>query len=287
MITDRVDCLIDMALAEDVGAGDLTSIALIPEDMGAKAAIISREELVICGNQMAREVFRRIDSRIEFEEIFSDGAAIGANTAFIRLSGPFRGILSGERVALNFLQRLSGISTQTARFVAKARPRGIKILDTRKTTPGWRDLEKYAVRTGGGVNHRFGLYDQVLIKNNHIDALAFHGECELGEVVERARKNVAPEIRVEVEVRSEKELRSAVAYGAEAILLDNMNPQMLRTMVHIVRSELNRSDIFLEASGGINEESLSDFLITGLDAISVGALTHSVRSVDISLRFNY
>lgn len=286
MITNAISRLIDLAIEEDVGTGDLTSQSLLSPSLEAHAVFIAKQDLMICGLETACEVFRRIDDNVVFETIFADGTKVSTGTIFARVSGPFSSILTAERTALNFLQRLSGIATQTARLVAIAQSSGIKLLDTRKTTPGWRELEKYAVRTGGGTNHRMGLYDQVLIKNNHLDALS----CDIPKALERARANVIQitkiqGTKIEVEVRSESELRSALDAGAEALLLDNMSPGQIEKMVNIVRTELGKKNVFLEISGGISETTLESYLIPGIDAISLGMLTHSVKAVDISLHY--
>jgi nicotinate-nucleotide pyrophosphorylase (carboxylating) len=290
-ITEVTSQLIDLAIKEDVGVGDLTSESLVPKDVESSAVLLAKQDMLICGLEIAREVFRRIDDRIVFEDVFTDGTSVGVGTVFARVSGPFREILTAERTVLNFLQRLSGIATHTARLVAIARTRGIKLFDTRKTTPGWRELEKYAVRVGGGFNHRMGLSDQVLVKNNHLDVLnslvggTSGGHRDMNDIIKRIREHVGAEMRVEVEVRSEDELRSALSAGVEVLLLDNMSPEMIKAMVSIVRGELGKERVFLEVSGGINEASLGTYLIEGIDAISLGMLTHSVQAVDISLHY--
>lgn len=301
MSADFLSRLIDLAIEEDLGSGDVTSDALLSVELEQSAVLISREPLVICGHDVAARVFGKVDERIKYDAVFPDGAEIGANTVFGRIYGPSRSILGAERIVLNFLQRLSGIATQTARLVAIARPSGIKLLDTRKTTPGWRVLEKYAVKVGGGVNHRQGLYDAILIKNNHIDCLggdvAQAVSLALAHISQTTPSRAGQEsvkcepgssggLPVEVEVRSEKELLSALNAGAKRLLLDNMPPAQIIRLTSLVRSQLKMTDVFLEVSGGINEGNLRDYLIPGIDAISLGALTHSVRAADISLRYS-
>lgn len=280
MIGEISRSLVELAIAEDIGAGDLTGNALIADDQMARATIVAREKLIVCGQEIASMVFREIDARVFYQSVFDDGAEVGTDVVFAKIAGPLRSILSGERTALNFLQRLSGVATCSAELSIISRRKGIKLYDTRKTTPGWRELEKYAVRTGGGANHRIGLFDAVLIKNNHVDALP----GGIPEAVAKALAYVSPEVRVQVEVRSETELRQAIEAGAREVLLDNMAPEDIRKMVQIVRAELGRKDVFLEVSGGIDRHNLESYLVEGIDGISMGALTHSVRSVDISLR---
>lgn len=285
IINSAVDQLIDLALQEDIGTGDLTGIALIPEDTVVTARFLAKQDLVVCGLDIAKLVFKKINDSLDFEIIFPDKTQIHPGEVFAEVRGRCRDILAGERVSLNFLQRLSGIATQASNLVNIARSHRISLLDTRKTTPGWRTLEKYAVHIGGGINHRMGLYDQILIKNNHLDVL----HCNIETAMERARRFVRThntEIKIQIEVRSESELRAALKSGAEVILLDNMSPNQIVEMVRITREELKKQHVFLEVSGGINETILSSYLIEGINAISLGMLTHSVRAADISLRLS-
>ena len=265
--------IVSRALQEDLGTGDITTLATVPPRVTATAVILAKQPGVICGLDVAREVFAQVDSGLRFEALVSDGASVTAGQEVARVSGSAAAILTGERVALNFLQRLSGISTMTARFVAAVAGTRTRIVDTRKTTPGLRVLEKYAVRAGGGFNHRFGLYDAILIKDNHI-ALAGGVAAAVGA----ARKAAGHAMKVEVEVQDLKQLDEALSAGAEVILLDNMNPAMLREAVATVAGRAT-----LEASGGITAENLAEVARTGVDLISVGALTHSVKALDLSL----
>ena len=278
--------LIELALREDFGpagdlSGDITTRATIPDGVEGNATIVAKEELVVCGHEIAERVFAKLDGRIHYTPLVPDGEQAGRGSILARLTGPYGAILSGERVALNFLQRLSGIATQTRKLVDRVGALPVKLIDTRKTTPGLRRLEKYAVRTGGGANHRMGLYDQVLIKNNHIDFLS----GDVKSAVQICRHNAPPGTRVQVEVRSEDELRMAIEAGPDAVLLDNMTPQAVRQCLEILKLEGVRERIRVEASGGISEATLLEYAATGVDTLSMGALTHSVRAADISLRF--
>jgi nicotinate-nucleotide pyrophosphorylase (carboxylating) len=255
-------------LAEDVGEGDLTTDLVIPADATCEAAMLIKERGVVCGLGLAEELFRELDDSIQFEALASDGDVVEGRVAL--LSGPARPILTGERTALNVLGRLSGIATLTRRFVDAIAGTEAEIFDTRKTTPGLRELEKYAVMCGGGRNHRFGLYDGILIKDNH---LAVTGS--ITTAVERAADVGVP---VQVEVEDVGGLREALDAGAEAILLDNMPPDVLREAVAIAAGRAT-----LEASGGVTLDTIRAIAETGVDFISIGALTHSARSLDVSL----
>jgi nicotinate-nucleotide pyrophosphorylase (carboxylating) len=261
------------ALEEDLGLGDLTTDAIVSHDLEATGEFLAKEEMVLAGWPVVIEVFRSVSPSIICRTNFPEGARISQGTVFGTVSGPAAGLLKGERVALNFLQQLSGVATATRRFVEAAEGTGVAILDTRKTTPGLRFLEKYAVRMGGGKNHRLGLYDGVLIKENHI---AMAGS--IGEAVRRARSGTDHLKKIEVEVTNFTELDQALEAGCEVILLDNMTVEQVRQAVERVGKK-----IFLEVSGGINLENVRRYAETGVDFISVGALTHSVKAVDISL----
>ncbi len=270
--------LIRRALAEDVAGGDATTLALVPEDAAAGAEIVARHECVLAGHPVAAAVFRAVEPRLRYETVAPDGQAVGEGDRVARIHGPARGILTAERTALNFLQRLTGIASQTARFVKAVAPHGTMILDTRKTTPGYRTLEKYAVRCGGGTNHRMGLYDRVMIKDNHRALWAqASGTTGLAAAVKAARA-AYPDLAVEVEVETEAEFLDAVEASPEWILLDNMGPERLRHFV-----QLNKGRTTLEASGGITIDNVAEIAATGVDAISLGCLTHSVRAADLSL----
>lgn len=274
--------LIALAVAEDVGSGDVTSNSLIPADLRGTAVIIAREPLLVCGNEAARAVCAAIGAdALDYKEAAEDGTAVKDNETIAVITGPMRTILTAERVLLNFMQRLSGIATYTRKLRETMNNKSVKILDTRKTTPGWRSLEKYAVFTGGGTNHRLGLYDAFLIKNNHIDA--FGGDVRLA--VEQCKRNNPDGLKVQVEVRSQAELEQAVAAHPDSILLDNMSLDALRGSVLYVRGEQGPKKIELEASGGINEKTIAAIAATGIDAVSIGALTHSAKAADISLRY--
>ena len=266
------------ALAEDTGRGDVTTRALVPAGVRATADIVSREPVVVCGQAIAREVFRQVDRGVRYRARVRDGMRVGPGEAVARIEGPARALLTGERTALNFLQQLSGISTLTARFVALAGPK-VRVLDTRKTTPGLRLMEKYAVRCGGGTNHRIGLFDRVLIKDNHRAFWAGHAGAPLADAV-RAARRAYPKLTIEIEVDSPDELRDALEGRPDWVLLDNMSPVRLRECVRI-----NRGRARLEASGGVSLKTLARIAATGVDAVSAGALTHSAPACDLSLEF--
>jgi nicotinate-nucleotide pyrophosphorylase (carboxylating) len=265
------------ALCEDVGRGDLTTLALIPAELDAEAALVMREPGVVAGLPLLAVVFAAVEPALNVDLAVDEGAAVPAGTVIARVYGPARGILTGERVALNLVQRLSGIATLTARYVAAVGDLPARVLDTRKTTPGLRELEKYAVRVGGGVNHRFGLHDAILIKDNHLALLAAAG-IGIGEAVRRAQAAAGPMVCVEVEADTIEQARDAAEAGTRMILLDNMAPDQLRAAVAAVGGSAQ-----LEASGGITLANIRAVAETGVDFISVGALTHSARALDISL----
>lgn len=271
---DLVDRLIALALEEDLGsAGDVTSQALVPVDQRGRAEFLAKEDLVLAGTDVARRTFCAVDCGLEVEFSSADGQRIRSGTVFGAVRGPLRAILKGERTALNFLQRLSGIATATSRAVAALEGTGCRVLDTRKTTPGWRVLEKAAVRSGGGTNHRFGLFDGVLIKDNHLAAVG-----SVAEAVRRARASVHHLMKVEVEVVDLAGVDQALAAGADILLLDNMDDATLRRAVERVAGRA-----LTEASGGIKLERLREIAQAGVSFVSMGALTHSARGVDISL----
>jgi nicotinate-nucleotide pyrophosphorylase (carboxylating) len=270
---------VQAALAEDIGSGDVTTLATIPVSAKIVAVMRAREPLVVAGLALAVAAFRKLSPRVQIRHLAKDGQRIQAGDGLLRISGPARAILSAERVALNFVQRLSGVATFTAQFVAGIRGTNAQILDTRKTTPGWRRFEKYAVVCGGGQNHRFGLYDLVLIKDNHLAALRAARPNAIAAAVERARKKF-PKLKVEVEADTLAQVAQAVAAGADIILLDNMTPAQLRQAVKLVARRAKT-----EASGGANLKTVRAIAATGVDFISVGALTHSARAVDIGLDF--
>jgi nicotinate-nucleotide pyrophosphorylase (carboxylating) len=267
---DTLERLAYAALAEDVGEGDVTTEATIDADASGEAELVLKEPGVVCGLHVAEAVFRALDAELRFERLVEDGTLVGSATAVARVSGPLRAILTGERTALNFLGRLSGIATLTRRYVDAVAGTGVAILDTRKTTPGLRVLEKHAVAVGGGRNHRLGLDDGVLVKDNHLRA------ASIRDAVERVRG--ATHLPVEVECDTMEQVEEALGAGVEAILLDNMAPDGLRAAAALVRGRAR-----LEASGGVTLENVRTIAETGVDEISVGALTHSARSLDVSL----
>lgn len=264
------------ALKEDLGRGDITTSALIPRNVYAEAEIISKEDGIIAGMAVAQEVFRKINRKIKFNALFSDGNKVINGSIIARIKGPCGDILKGERVALNFLQRLSGIATITGKYALEIKGTNAKILDTRKTTPGLRVLEKNAVKSGGGTNHRMGLFDRVLIKDNHI---AVAGNIPL------AIKKLKKYGRVEIEAKNFRELNEALIGGADIILIDNMPIGNIKKAVKIIKewNKKHKIHVKIEASGGINLENVKAVAKAGVDYISIGALTHSPKALDISL----
>ncbi len=274
-----VDGVVRKALLEDLGIpGDITTNALIPVDAVSEAALALREEGRIAGLPLAIAVFRALDPEIEIDTHIGEGTFAGAGSAIARLSGKTRAILSGERAALNLLQRLSGVATATHHFVEAVAGTHARIVCTRKTTPGLRAFEKYAVRAGGGSNHRFGLFDAVLIKDNHIAAAG-----SVSAAIERARAAVGHMVKIEVEVDTLKQLEEALHHQIDAVLLDNMAVPELKNAV--ARAKTVRPGILCEASGTVRLVSVRAIAETGVDMISVGALTHSVKALDIGLDF--
>ncbi len=279
--------LIEMAYREDYQGADITSDVTIPADMTGAGAVVFRQAGILCGMPVVREVLNRYDKRLQLEEKFQDGQKIGADVTVATISGPLRSILAAERPALNFLQRLSAIATQTAKYVELVKGTAAKICDTRKTTPGFRTLEKYAVRCAGGCNHRQGLFDAVLIKDNHLAAL---GQANLENGLLKAMENIRQDKRkpdfVEVEVDNLEQLATALTVdGINMILLDNMNNDQLSQAVQMRDKVCGPKKILLEASGGVTIESAGAVAQTGVDRISIGALTHSVSNLDIGLDF--
>jgi nicotinate-nucleotide pyrophosphorylase (carboxylating) len=263
--------LLERALAEDVGTGDVTGAAVLAADASACGVIEARAPLLVCGLPIAEAAFALLEPALRAERGRAEGATAPAGAELLRIEGPARALLAGERTALNFLARLSGIATHTRRFVEAVAGTGVEILDTRKTLPGWRVLDKYAVAVGGGRNHRFGLYDGVLIKDNHLRAAG-----SVAAAVERAR--AATELPLEVECDTLEQVGEALDAEADAILLDNMTLAQLREAVALAGGRAR-----LEASGGITLENVRAVAETGVDEISIGALTHSARSLDVSL----
>ena len=272
------------ALAEDIGPGDVTCRALIEDKVNAVARLILKDRAcVLCGLNVLREVFRQVDPRVNVSTKLKDGARIKKGREVCIISGPAASILQGERTALNFLSRLSAVATLTRGFADKVKNTRAKILDTRKTTPGLRYLEKYAVRTGGGSNHRFGLFDQVLIKDNHIAICLKHQKLSgLGEIVKKARKNTQNRVIIEIEIEKIKDLDDVLSAGPDIVMLDNMNAAQMRRAVK-VRDARNKK-IKLEASGNVTLSNVARIARTGVDYISLGCLTHSAVNIDFSLR---
>jgi len=270
---DSLKKLVEQALAEDLGTGDVTSEATIPPDLSSTAAMIAKQDLVLAGLDVARKVFHQLDPSILFSANTKDGDRIVKGTEIARLAGNTRKLLAGERVALNLLQHLSGIATLTAAYVEKVKGLTIEVLDTRKTLPGLRLLEKYAVRMGGGKNHRMGLYDMVLIKDNHIKAAG-----GIVSAVARAKTKAGP-LRIEVEVKTLEEVREALMAKADIIMLDNMSIGMMREAVNLIDHQAH-----VEASGNVTLDTVRAIAETGVDYISVGSLTHSAPAADISMK---
>ncbi len=274
---EQVDKIIDLALAEDISHGDPTSESLIPPGLEGKASILAKAKGRLAGIDVAGRVFLKVDPSLKVEVLITDGAEIKPGDIIATVQGNVAGILKAERVALNFLQRLSGIASQTAQYVARTQGLAVKIVDTRKTTPGLRLLEKYAVRMGGGQNHRFHLGDAVLIKDNHLAALRALG-MSLKDIVAKSRQNAPQDLTVEVEVNTTKEASEAVDAGADLIMLDNMRPDEMRRAVRLISGRART-----EASGGITLNNVREAAMTGVNIISIGALTHSPKALDISL----
>jgi nicotinate-nucleotide pyrophosphorylase (carboxylating) len=276
---DEIRRVVEEALAEDVGDGDATTLALVPKNATASAVIRAREPLVVAGLALAEAAFRQQSSTVQLELPVRDGQRLKVGDGLLKISGSARAILTAERVALNFVQRLSGIATLTAQFVEAIQGTHAQILDTRKTTPGWRQLEKYAVTCGGGRNHRMGLHDMVLIKDNHLVALRDATPNPIAAAVLRALAKF-PKLKVEVEADTLDQVDQAVEAGADWVLLDNMNPVQLRLAVQKCKGRAQT-----EASGGVNLANVRAIADTGVDFISIGALTHSARAVDMGLDF--
>lgn len=266
--------LIRLALEEDIGPQDITTDALIDKDRVAQGLIFAKESMVLAGLQVAQEVFATLDPAMSFHITFQDGDRVESGDKILSAHGKLRALLTGERTALNFLQRLSGIATLTRQYVDQVAGSSVRLTDTRKTTPGWRRLEKYAVKIGGGHNHRFGLYDGILIKDNHIVACG-----GISEAVARVRNNQPHLWEIEVEVSDLDQVKEALENGADVIMLDNMEIDDIREAVRLVEGRA-----LVEVSGGVTLDTLAELTDTGVDIISIGALTHSARAVDISMR---
>jgi len=278
MKPEYVRNIVKLALAEDVGQGDITTDHLVPLNARSQARLISKADGVICGVNLACSVFKTLNSRVIFRALINDGQPVHRGETIAEISGPTRALLSGERVAVNLLSFLSGIATQTRLFVNKIKPYKVDIMDTRKTTPLLRQMERYAVRSAGGVNHRFNLNDMAMIKDNH--RVVCQGQ-DMNEVIKNLKKKV--KTKVEVEVDSLNQLKEILNSGADIILLDNMTPQQVAQAVQICRKAKAR--VLLEASGGITLKNVKQYAATGVERISVGALTHSRQVLNISMEF--
>lgn len=275
--TSSIWSTLEQALAEDVGHGDVTTDALIPPEIQGLGIIVAKASGVVAGLDVALEVFQLADPSLETRALLPDGSFIAPGDQIAEVEGSVAGILKGERVALNFLQRLSGIATETSKYVIAVAGTRARIIDTRKTVPGLRELERYAVRLGGGHNHRFNLSDGILIKDNHIAALRAHG-LSIADIIRKAKENSPHTLKVEIEVETVEEAGEALEGGADVILLDNMSVEEMRQVVAMAQGRCP-----LEASGGMNLDTVAEVARAGVDLISVGALTHSVRALDISL----
>jgi len=273
-----INTFIDLALAEDVGDGDHTSLATIPAEAKGKAKLLVKEAGILAGVELALQIFSKVDPELKTEVLLQDGAVIQPGDIVFYVEGSAQSILKAERLVLNCMQRMSGIATKTHQIVQLVKGSGVKLLDTRKTTPGLRYLEKWAVRIGGGVNHRFGLYDMILIKDNHVD---YAGGIK--QAIKTARQYLQDQhknLQIEIEVRNMNELQQVIDEGgADRILLDNFSPQQLKEAVKLLDKRY-----ITEASGGITLENIAEYAATGVDYISSGALTHSVKSLDLSLK---
>ncbi len=279
---ERVIPIIKASLKEDIGKGDITSAALVDKFLSSRATIITREDCVVCGLQIAEWLMAQIDYSVRFKPNCNDGDFVGKDKELVFIEGRLNSILRAERTMLNFLELLSGIATKTKAFVDKTKPYGVKVMDTRKTFPLLRYLEKYAVSVAGGYNHRMGLYDQVLIKDNHIKCQSVKvSKSNLKELVETARKKNIKGTIVEIEVANTVEFDDALRGKPDIIMLDNMSPADVKACVEIRR--MSKTKALLEVSGGITLETIEEYAKTGVDMISVGALTHSVKSIDMSL----
>jgi len=287
---EKVKDIVQLAISEDIGTGDITSKIFIPEGSVSEGIIIAKEKGILAGLPVASYVISQIDKDLFLSLEIDDGSRIERGSKIASVRGPTKSLLSAERLVLNFLQRLSGIATYTNRFVEKIKGYKTHILDTRKTAPGWRYLEKYAVKIGGGANHRIGLYDQILIKDNHLKILGSEKEnCSMGSLVKKAREQIENGMLIEVEVEDLCQIKEMVDAGVDIILFDNMAPSKIREAVDIVKEiekacefETDRA-ILTEASGNITIDNVEEYAKTGVDRISVGAITHSARVLDISM----
>ncbi len=270
----EIDKIISSALTEDVGSGDVTTNLIVPKNEKSRASFYAKENGVIAGLTVAKSVFTKLDKKSVWKSFVKEGDRVNAGARIAEVTGYYRALLTGERTALNILQRLSGIATQTSEFVKLAEGTKVRVLDTRKTVPGLRTLDKYAVKIGGGGNHRFGLYDMVLIKDNHIKAAG-----GITSAVERIRKNLKAKIKIEVETSNLDEVCEAVNCNVDIIMLDNMTNDTMKEAVRIINGKIK-----VEASGNVTVNNFRQIAETGVDYISIGALTHSVKALDINMK---
>ncbi|MBI2489148.1 MAG: carboxylating nicotinate-nucleotide diphosphorylase [Planctomycetes bacterium] len=289
---EKIDTLIQLAIQEDIGTGDITTENLIPENLVIKGSFVAKDDGIVAGLPVVEYFFSKLDKKAIVKRIVEEGAQVNKGNIIAVVKGSARALLSGERIALNFLQRLSGIATSASQFVERVKPIKVDIMDTRKTIPGWRYLEKYAVAIGGGVNHRMGLYDQALIKDNHLDIMesklfpssSFAGGVE--DAVSLLRRKLRRDVLIEIEVRTIDEVGNALKAGVDIILFDNMNIAQLKDAVKLVKEWKSKKKTSLpltEASGNVTLENVRLVAETGVDRISVGAITHSAKAMDISL----
>lgn len=279
LVEEEIQLAVQKALEEDVGTGDATTLSVIPEGAKALAEMRAREDLVLCGIDFVRTTFEQVDKNLSVRLLRKDGDAMEAGDSLAQIQGSASAILTAERTALNFIQRLSGVATLTRRYVERIKGTGVQLLDTRKTTPGWRHFEKYGVACGGATNHRVGLYDMVMIKDNHLATLGSDATQTIPQAIQRA-KSMFPKLKVEVEADTLEQALIAMDAGADIILLDNMSCEQLKQAV-----TANRGRCQLEASGGVHLGTIRQIAECGVDFISVGALTHSAPAVDIALDF--
>jgi len=272
-LSPNVKQIILLALKEDVGKRDITSELIVPKKSVGTASIIAKENGIICGLQIANQICKAIDKKLSFVTLLKDGDRVKSSQKIAVINGPLKSLLTAERTILNFLQRMSGIATETNKYVTALKGTGTKLLDTRKTVPGHRVLDKYAVKVGGGVNHRFGLFDMILIKENHIAAAG-----SITEAVKRAKINKPKQMKVEVEVTNLKEVEEALSQKVDIIMLDNMNASQIKKSLQAINGKCKT-----EVSGGITIKNIRQIAQTGVDYISVGAVTHSVKALDIAM----
>ncbi|OHB71464.1 MAG: nicotinate-nucleotide diphosphorylase (carboxylating) [Planctomycetes bacterium RBG_16_41_13] len=295
-VPEKIDILIQLAIQEDIGSGDITTESIFPPDLMGEGEFLAKEDGVIAGLPVVERLFSKIDKNILLKKGISEGMFVKKGDVIASVNGNVRPILSGERIALNFLQRLSGIATLTAQFVEEVKPLKVAVMDTRKTAPGWRYLEKYAVAIGGGVNHRMGLYDQVLVKDNHLDFMKKELSAEeiasisvIEKTVSMLRKKIGNRVLIEVETRTLSEVEDAIKANVDVILLDNMDAEKIRSAVSLVKNGKYGKGAhrpLMEASGNITLDNVKSIAQTGVDRISIGALTHSAKALDISLKIS-